>query len=194
MSYIFEKTLILSEQKEDEKISKKEKSTEIFEESFCQKFRLKNIDERRNYFLKEIEQNKLMSGRNKKISTALNYIGHVLVLVSIIIGCISISGFASLLGLLVGITSSTIGWKVFLITTGIKKYNSTIKKYKMKHSKTVLTPKSKLNSLELLISKTLIDPDISHDEFSLTNNALKENDDIKEKITFLRMWTVYRRF
>ena len=135
-----------------------------------------------------------MSGRNKKISTALNYIGHVLVLVSIIIGCISISGFASLLGLLVGITSSTIGWKVFLITTGIKKYNSTIKKYKMKHSKTVLTAKSKLSSLELLISKTLIDPDISHDEFSLTNNALKENDDIKEKITFLRMWTVYRRF
>ena len=74
-----------------------------------------------------------MSGRNKKISTALNYIGHVLVLVSIIVGCISISGFASLLGLLVGITSSTIGWKVFLITTGIKKYNSTIQKYKMKH-------------------------------------------------------------
>ena len=74
-----------------------------------------------------------MSGRNKKISTALNYIGHVLVLVSIIIWCISISGFASLLGLLVGITSSTIGWKVFLITTGIKKYNSTIQKYKMKH-------------------------------------------------------------
>ena len=135
-----------------------------------------------------------MSGRNKKISTALNYIGHVLVLVSIIVGCISISGFASLLGLLVGITSSTIGWKVFLITTGIKKYNSTIKKYKMKHSKTVLTAKSKLSSLELLISKTLIDPDISHDEFSLTNNALKENDDIKEKTTFLRMWTVYRRF
>ena len=128
-----------------------------------------------------------MSGRNKKISTALNYIGHVLVLVSIIIGCISISGFASLLGLLVGITSSTIGWKVFLITTGIKKYNSTIKKYKMKHSKPVLTPKSKLNSLELLISKTLIDPDISHDEFILKNNALKENDEIKEKITFLRM-------
>ena len=121
------------EQTEDEKIFKEEESIEIFEESFCKEFRLKNIDERRNYFLKEIEQNKMMSGRNKKISTALNYIGHVLVLVSIIIGCISISGFASLLGLLVGITSSTIGWKVFLITTGIKKYNSTIQKYKMKH-------------------------------------------------------------
>ena len=128
-----------------------------------------------------------MSGRNKKISTALNYIGHVFILVSIIIGCISISGFASLLGLLVGITSSTIGLKVFLITIVIKKYNSIIKKYKMKHGKTVLTAKSKINSLELLISKTLIDPDISHDEFILKNTALKENDEIKEKITFLRM-------
>ena len=40
--------------------------------------------------------------------------------------------------------------------------------------------KSKLNSIEVLISKALIDSKIIHDEFVLTNNVLKEHYDIKE--------------
>ena len=39
-----------------------------------EEFRLKNIDEIRNSFLPEIEQNKLMSRKHKKICTTLNYI------------------------------------------------------------------------------------------------------------------------
>ena len=42
--------------------------------------------------------------------------------------------------------------------------------------------KSKLNSLEFLISKVLINSNISHDEFVLINNVLKEYDDMKEEI------------
>ena len=42
--------------------------------------------------------------------------------------------------------------------------------------------KSKLNSLEVLISKALINSNISHDEFVLINNVLKEYDDMKEEI------------
>ena len=42
--------------------------------------------------------------------------------------------------------------------------------------------KSKLNSIEVLISKALVDSNISHDEFVLINNALKEFHDIKEEI------------
>ena len=34
--------------------------------------------------------------------------------------------------------------------------------------------KSKLNSIDVLISKALIDSVISHDKFALINNALKE--------------------
>ena len=41
--------------------------------------------------------------------------------------------------------------------------------------------KSKLSSLEVLISKALIDSNISHDEFVLTN-VIKEYDDMKEEI------------
>ena len=57
-----------------------------------------------------------------------------------------------------------------------------IKKKKKKHDKIVLLAKSKLNSIEILISKALIDSNISHDEFILINNFLKEYDDMKEEI------------
>ena len=40
--------------------------------------------------------------------------------------------------------------------------------------------KSKLNSIEVLISKVLIDSVISHDEFVLINDVLKEYSEIKE--------------
>ena len=50
------------------------------------------------------------------------------------------------------------------------------------HDKTLLLSKSKLNNVEVLISKALIDSNISHDEFVLINNVPKDFDDIQEKI------------
>ena len=44
-----------------------------------------------------------------------------------------------------------------------------------------LLAKSKLNSIEVLISKALTESNISHDEFVLINNVLKEYDNMKEK-------------
>ena len=46
--------------------------------------------------------------------------------------------------------------------------------------------KSKLNGMEVLISKALIDSVISHDEFVLIDNVLKEYDKMKEKIKNLK--------
>ena len=43
------------------------------EENISQEFRLKNIDETRNYFHEEIKQNELMSRRHKKICATVNY-------------------------------------------------------------------------------------------------------------------------
>ena len=51
-----------------------------------------------------------------------------------------------------------------------------------KHDKIVLLAVSKLNSIEALISKSLIDSVISHDEFVLVNNVLQEYNEIKEEI------------
>ena len=46
--------------------------------------------------------------------------------------------------------------------------------------------KSKLNDIEVLISKTLIDSLIGHDEFDLINNVLKEYNKMKEEIKNLK--------
>ena len=72
--------------------------------------------------------------------------------------------------------------KICTITAGIKKYNSIIKKKEKKHDKIVLLAKSKLNSIEVLISKALIDSVIIHDQFVLINNVLKEYNEMKEGI------------
>ena len=132
-----------------------------------QEFKFKNIDKTRNYFLEEIKENELMSRKDKKVCTTLNYTEHFLILVSTITRCISISAFASLLGIPIGITSSVVGLNICAITAGIKKYKPVIKKKKRKHDKIVLLSKSTLNSIEDVIYKTFIYSVISHDEFVL---------------------------
>ena len=61
-------------------------------------------------------------------------------------------------------------------------YKSLIKNKKKKHNKILSLAKSKLNSVEILVSKALIDSNISHDELVLISNVSKEFDDIKEEI------------
>ena len=72
------------------------------EENISHEFRLKNIDETRNYFYKEKQQNELMCRKHEKVCTTLNYIEDSLILASAVTGCISVSVSASLLGILVG--------------------------------------------------------------------------------------------
>ena len=67
-----------------------------------------------------------MSEKDKKIFKYLNYFEHMLILVSTVIGCISISRFASLVAIPAGITSSAVGIKICAITAVIRKYKSII--------------------------------------------------------------------
>ena len=92
------------------------------------------------------------------------------------------SAFASLVRIPIGIASFTIGLKICVITAGIKKYKSIIKKKRKKHDKIVLLPKSKLNSIEVLISKALIDSNINHEKFVLINNVVKDFYGMKEEM------------
>ena len=72
------------------------------------------------------------------------------------------------------------------MTAGSKKYKSIIKKKKKKHDKIVLLAKSKLNNKEILISKALSDSVVSHDEFVLISNMLKEYNEMKEETKNLK--------
>ena len=86
---------------------------------------LKDINEIRNYFHEEIEQNELISKKPKKVRTTLNYIEHFLILLQLL--------------------------DVFQF-------------------------------LLVLTSMALIDSNITHDEFTLINNVLKEYDNMNKKI------------
>ena len=89
-----------------------------------------------------------------------------------------------MIGISAGILSSGVWLKICAIFAGIKKYKSIFKK--KKHNKIVFLAKSKLNNIEVLISKALIDSVISHGEFVLISNVLKEDNRMEEEIKKLK--------
>ena len=111
------------------------------EEKIAQDFRLKNIDEARNYLMEEINQKELLMKNRKNNLTTLNCMKRFLIL------DFKILVFASLVGNPIGITSSAIGLKICLITTTINKYKSITKKKKKNHDKIVLLGKLKSNNI-----------------------------------------------
>ena len=88
----------------------------MFEENIGHEFRLKNMGETRNYFIKKINQNKLMSKKHEKLCKVLKYIEHLLILISTVTGSFSISVFASLVGFPIGTTSFPTESVIFVIT------------------------------------------------------------------------------
>ena len=135
-----------------------------------------------------------MSKKYKKVCITPSYIEHFRILRPKITWCVSISAFTSLVGIPIGGMSSSIGLKICAIPAAIKKYKSIIKKKKKKCNKIVLLAKSKLNSIEVLISKALINSVISHDQFVSINIVLKEYNEMKEENKNLKTESVYRRF
>ena len=112
------------------------------------------------------------------MSRNLNYVENERVLASAVTSCVSFSAFV---GIPVGTTGTDI--IIDIITAGVKKYKSIImKKKEKKDDKIVLPAKDKLNTIEVLTSKALIDSHISHDEFASVNNVLREYNEMKEEI------------
>ena len=127
------------------------------------KFRLDEISKIENYFIEEINQRKLCSEKLNKYVVVFDYIDQALIALSATSGGVSIISFTSIVGAPVGIASASLTL-FFSLTTGIvKKLLNITRNKKEKHDKILMLAKSKLNSIET--SKTLIDMDISHEEF-----------------------------
>ena len=99
-----------------------------------------------------------------------------------------------LLFILVGITSCAMWLKICAVTVRTKNYKSIIKKEQKMNDKIVLLVKSKVNTMEVLISKALIDPNISHDEILLLNHMLKEYDNMTEVSIIERLKQLIKDF
>ena len=137
------------------------------------KFRLSEIVGIENYFYEEIKQRKSCSKKLNKYVTIFDYIDKILVVLRATSSGVSIISFTSIIGAPVGIVSASLTL-VFPLTTGIvKKLLNITRNKKKKHDITFMLAKSKLNSIETLISKVLNDLDISHEEFA---KILKEKD------------------
>ena len=137
------------------------------------KIRLNKIPKIENYFHEEINQRKLCSKKLSKYVAVFDYIDKILIVLNAATGGVSICSFTSVVGAPVGIANANFTL-VFSLTTGIvKKLLSTTRNKKKKHDKIFMLAKSKLNSIETLISQALIDMEISHEEFI---TILKEKD------------------
>ena len=128
------------------------------------KFRLSEIIGIENYFHQEINQRKSCSKKLNKYVTTFDYIDKILIILSATSSGVSIISFKSITGAPVGIASVSLTL-IFSLTTGIvKKLLNIARNKKKKHDKILILAKSKLNSIEALISQALIDMEISHEE------------------------------
>ena len=146
------------------------------------KFRLSEITKIENYFNSEINQRKWRSKKLSKYVTAFDYIDKILIVLSATTGGVCISSHATVVGAPVGIGSA--GFTVvFSLAIGIiKKLLSTRRNEKKKYNKTLVLAKSKLNSVETLVSQALIDMEISLEEFIVTLKGKDKYEKIKENV------------
>ena len=108
-----------------------------------------------------------------KYVAAFDYIDQILIVLSATTWGISICSFTSIVGAPVGIANASFTL-IFSLTTGItKKLLNITRKKKKKHDKILMLAKSKLNSIETLVSQALIDMEISHEEFITILNEKK---------------------
>ena len=97
-------------------------------------------------------------------------------------GGISIISFATVIGVPAGIASASLTL-IFSLTTGtIKKLLKITRNKKKRHNKIVMLAKSKLNSIENLMSQALIDLEISHEEFRTIVNEKERYEQMKGNI------------
>ena len=147
------------------------------------KLRLSEIIGIENYFHQEINQRKSCSKKLNKYVTTFDYINKILIVLSATTGGVLIISFTSIPGAPVGIASA-IFTLILALTTGIVKKSLNITRNKeKKHDKFLMLTKSKLNSIETLISHALIHMEISHDEFI---TILKEKDKYEKMKDILR--------
>ena len=129
------------------------------------KIRIDKITETEDYFYHEINQRKSCSKKLSKYVAVFDYIDQVLIVLSATSGGVSIILFTSIVRAPVGIASAGLTL-FFCLTTGrVKKLMNITRKKNKKHDKILMLAKSRLNSIEILVSQALIDMEINHEEF-----------------------------
>ena len=139
-----------------------------------QQFRLNKINEIKDYFIAEIKERELMSKRRSKYIGSFGYFDKLLIVLSVTTGSISIASFPT--GTPIGMLSANFSLAFLISTETVRKQLKTTRNKKKKHNKIVMLARSKLNSRASEISETLINNDISHEDFMSIKNEEKNTE------------------
>ena len=156
----------------------------ILELTDINSYRLNETNKTKDYFNKEINERKDIIKKLNKYIVGFDYLDKIFIALSASFGTLSIASNATVVGIPVAIAGASLTL-IFTISTGINKsLLQVIKKRKKKHNKIIALAKSKLSTIDTLLSSALNDYKISHEEFSniITEKNIYENlKDIKEE-------------
>ena len=156
----------------------------ILELTDINSYRLNETNKTKDYFNKEINERKDIIKKLNKYIVGFDYLDKIFIALSASFGTLSIASHATVVGIPVAIAGASLTL-IFTISTGINKsLLQVIKKRKKKHNKIIALAKSKLSTIDTLLSSALNDYKISHEEFSniITEKNIYENlKDIKEE-------------
>ena len=127
------------------------------------RYRLDEINKIKEYFNAEIKERKDIIKTISKYIVAFDYADKVFITLSASFGTLSIASYAAVVVISAGASLTLI----FTVTTGaVKTLLNITREKKKKHNKIIALARSKLNIIENLISRVLIDFEITHEEFS----------------------------
>ena len=129
-----------------------------------------------------INQRKPCSKKLSKYVAGFDYTDQALIVLSAISGGVSIISFTSIVGAPVVIASASLTLR-FSLTRGIvKKLQNITRNKKKKHDKILMLTKSKLNSIETIISQALFYMEISRKEFIAILNEKDKYEKMNEHL------------
>ena len=145
-------------------------------------FRLDEINKIKDNFNLEIKERKETTKKLSKYIVLFDYADKIFITLSTSFGTLSLVSHATIVGIPVGIVGSSLT-VLFSVTIGIvKKLLNTTRKEKKKHNKIIVLAKNKLNIIETLMLQSLIDYDISHEDFKKIIDEKEKFEQIEENI------------
>ena len=140
-------------------------------------YRLDEINKTKYYFNNEINERKDIIKKLNKYMVSFDYLDKIFIALSASFGTLSIASHATVIGIPVGIAGASLTL-IFTISTGVNKSLLRVtKKRKEKHNKIIALAKSRLSTIDTVLSSALNDSKISHEEFTniITDKNTYEN-------------------
>ena len=129
-------------------------------------YRLNEINKTKDYFNNEINERKDIIKKLNKYIVGFDYLDKIFSTLSASFGMLSIASHTTVVGIPVSIAGASLTLIFTIITGTNKSLLQVTKKRKKKYNKIIALAKSKLNTIDTLLSSALIDSKISHEEFS----------------------------